>query len=68
MDKFEEVSPTKKGDGSLTRYGNGRPVVIEDDRKALDEAVAFQIGKDGGLTWTEARSIVRKGISGRRVG
>ena len=46
---------------------------LEDDQAAaLEESIAFQVGKDWGLDWRdariEARRIVRRGIKGTRVG
>lgn len=46
---------------------------LEDDQAAaLEESIAFQVGKDWGLDWREARiearRLVRRGVSGRKVG
>jgi hypothetical protein len=45
---------------------------LEEDREALIEAIAFQVGKDWGLDWPEARSearrLVNSGQAGRRAG
>ena len=45
---------------------------LEADRAALEESIAFQVGKDWGLDWRqariEARRIVRRGIKGTRIG
>lgn len=45
---------------------------LEDDRAALEESIAFQVGKDWGLDWRqariEARRLVSRGVKGRRIG
>ena len=45
---------------------------LEENRAALEESIAFQVGKDWGLDWrearVEARRIVRRGIKGTRIG
>ena len=73
MKKYADGRPaTTKNGGSIRYYADGRPVVTNTDQEALEESIAFQVGKDGGLTWSEARAeareLVRRGVKGTRVG
>lgn len=64
---------TTRNGGSIRYHADGRPVVVNDDREALEEAIAFQVGKDRGLGWDEAREIARDlvrygSVGGEKIG